>query len=262
MASFIAAVHTRKGQPLAFALVEQLAGPRGAGPRGTRYAVRRLHRLGDDGLQHVLGDLTEGRETVAQTTLVVTGGQAAADRFHDAGPSAVPVTLLGPDATAGTDTLSVWTQALVDTFERVYRDGDVEVPGSLDAGSEAVDALYRASDLEAVAPDAELDDNGGATEAMSGDVYPGVQKAVEIEQSGAEENVSTGVIGRQRNSEATEMLAAGLERPRRGRIAGSSGAAADLGPAEDVAFALALAVWYGEYAADALPVTDQADEVR
>lgn len=257
MASFIAAVHTRKGQPVAFALAEQRPGPRGA-----RYAVRRLHRLGDDGLQHVLADLTADREATAHTTLVVSGGQPAADRFHDAGPSAVPVVLLGPDASAGADSLSVWTQTLVDTFERVYRDGDVEVPGVLDAASEAVDALYRGADLEAVAPDGEAYDDDGTTSAMSGDVYPGTPRPVTVEQSGGEANVSTGVIGRRRDSDATEMLGSETERPRRGRIAGSSGAAPDLGEAEDVAFALALAVWFGEYAADELLVTDQADEVR
>src|SRR5690606_6693077 len=77
---------------------------------------------GDAPGRHVRDARADSRESVGQTTLVVTGGQPAADRFHDAGPSAVPVTLLGPDATAGTDSLAVAPQVLVDTFERVFRD--------------------------------------------------------------------------------------------------------------------------------------------
>ena len=36
----------------------------------------------------------------------------------------------------------------------------------------------------------------------------------------------------------------------------------DLGDHEDVALALALAVWYGEASRDSLPQTDQADEAN
>ena len=260
MAHFIAAVHTRDGRPAAFALAEQRSDRRS--PRRPRYVVRRLHPLtGDDPVRHVLDDLADSRESVGQTTLVVTGGQPAADRFHDAGPSAVPVTLLGPDATAGTDSLAVAPQVLVDTFERVFRDGDVEIPGALDHASAAIDALYVAADLDAGAPEPEEDED--ATEAMSGDVYPGrAGNPATVAQSGGEAAVSTGVVGDRRNSRATEMLAAEAERPPRGRVAASTGTQPDLGPHEDVAMALALATWYGEYSADELPVTDQADEIR
>lgn len=256
MATFIAAVHTRDGQPVAFALVEQRPGPRGA-----RYAVRRLHPLkGDGALGHVLDDLAEDQEYVGHTTLVVTGGQQAADRFHDAGPSAVPVTLTGPDNGAGgTDALAVSAQVLVDTFERVYRDGDVDVPGALDYGSDAVGALYTASDLEAIVP--EREDDTDTTEAMSGDTYAGrADTATTVAQSGREAGVSTGVIGDERVSDATEMP--GTEAPPRGLIAAATGTPPAVGAHADVALALALATWYGEYVADALPVTDQADEVR
>ncbi|MDX1418587.1 MAG: hypothetical protein R3181_01355 [Rubricoccaceae bacterium] len=256
MASFIAAVHTRDGQPTALALVEQFPGT------PARYAVRRLHPLdGDDARQHVLNDLSDDREVVGHVTLVVTGGQAAADRFHDAGPSAIPVTLTGPGTPADADAISVPPQVLVDTFERVFRDGDVEIPGAFEHASRAVDALYTAADLDAAAPD--RDDDEPTTEAMSGDVYAErADTATTVEQSGSEANVSTGIVGDTRTSRAVEMLARGIERTPRGRIAAATGAEVDLGEHEDVALALALATWYGEYAADELPVTDQADEIK
>ena len=46
------------------------------------------------------------------------------------------------------------------------------------------------------------------------------------------------------------------------RIAADTGATVDLGDHEDVALALALAVWYGEASRDSLPQTDQADEAN
>ncbi len=243
MASFIAAVHHRDGQPAAFALVEQTPGP--AAPR---YHVRRLHALGDDGLAHVLADLADRAEYAGQTVVVTTGGQAAADAIHDAGPSAVPVTLTGNGTPGTTDSVSVSPQVLVDTFERLYRERAVEAPGGLDEASAAIAALYRAADLDAAVAEAGIS-------GLEDDASPAV-----VEQSGGADALSTGVIGEDEN---TETFTAAPDRPRRGRLATDTGAPPpDLGEHEHIALALALACWFGEYAADALPVTDQADEIR
>ena len=51
-------------------------------------------------------------------------------------------------------------------------------------------------------------------------------------------------------------------RENQARIAADTGATVDLGDHEDVALALALAVWYGEASRDSLPQTDQADEAN
>lgn len=243
MAHFIAAVYNRDRRPAAFALVEQTPGP-GA----PVYHVRRLHELGEDGLAHVLNDLADHAEYAGQTVVVTTGGQRAADAIHDAGPSAVPVTLTGDGTPGTTDAIPVTPQVLVDTFERLYRENAVEAPGGLDEASSAIAALYRGADLDAAAPERDLPDE------QDEDAAPAV-----IEQSGGAAGLSTGVI---REDENAEMLTGALDRPRRGRLASATGAPApDLGEHEDVAMALALACWFGEYAADELPVTDQADEV-
>ncbi|HLA64441.1 MAG TPA: hypothetical protein VK610_08425 [Rhodothermales bacterium] len=246
MPRFICAVHTDGDTPRAYALVEQVDGAAGA-----TYHVRRLHTLPDEGAADALTDaLADEPQFTAATTVVATGGRRAAEALHARGPSVVPVALLDGKSGDGA-ALSVAEQVLVDTFEGLYRAGAVVVDGALDEGSAAVAALYRASDLEAAAPDGDRDENGDL------DVAPDGPAPDSVRQSSGEAALSTASVGRDANTKA--LGADPTDRPLRGRIAGASGTAApDLGAHRAVAVALALACWYGEYAADELPTTDQA----
>jgi hypothetical protein len=251
MARFICAVHAENRTPRAYALVEQMPGP-----DGVVYRVDRLHRLDGDDPHGALADaLAAEPQYAGATTVVTTGGQPAADALHATGPSAVAVHLLrGRPGDA--DALSVTEQVLVDTFEGLYRARAVDLPGVLDEASGVLAALYREADLEAAAPDGDRDAEGDLDDegVGSGGAAPDT-----VEQSGGETAVSTGVVTRGRN---TELLAAEAEdRPRLGRLAAATGVAPrDLGEPRAPALALALACWYGEFAADELPTTDMADE--
>lgn len=261
MAHFICALHAPDATPRAFALVEQLPG--GAAPT---YAVRDLRALsGDDPTQTVLDVISSEPQYAGQTEFVTTGGQKAADALHERGPSAAAVTILGDDS-GDADAMDVSAQVLVGTFERLYRDGAVTVPGTLDAASDVIETLYTVADLDAAAPDSDRDDNGdldadGETEAMSGASYDGdgPDPAV-IEQSGSEANMSTRVV--RAPITADEASAAAVDASDRvARIASSTdGPAPDLGEHEATALALTLACWYGEATRDDLPATDKADE--
>ena len=267
MARFLCAVHAPNAAPRAYALVEVMAGTPPAGPS---YVVRDLRSVavpegaeGDDPFQPVLRAVASEPQYAAQTTFVVTGGQRAADALHEHGPSAAAVTLLA-DNGADVDAADVSLQVLVDTFERLYRDGAVTVPGSLDAASDAVDALYREADLEAAAPDSDRDADGdldtGST-TLAGTTVPGDGPSpTVVEQSGSAAPVSTEVV--EAPVTADEASAAAVDaRESVARVAAATGAPApDLGDAEDVAVALALACWYGETTRDTLPQTDKADE--
>lgn len=261
MAQFICAVHAPDATPRAFALVEQLPG--GAAPT---YAVRDLRALsGDDPTQTVLDVLSSEPQYAGQTEFVVTGGQKAADALHDRGPSAAAVTLTG-DTSGDSDAMDVPVQVLVDTFERLYRDGAVTVPGTLDAASGVIETLYTVADLDAAAADSDRDasgdlDDDGETDALSGASYSGDGPDPSVvEQSGSEANVSTETIEAPINTD--EASAAAVEASERvARIASATGdPAPDLGEHEATALALTLACWYGEATRDDLPATDKADE--
>ena len=264
MARFLCAVHAPDATPRAFALVEALPGA--DGDEGPTYAVRDCRTLsGDDPTGALLDAVAAEPQYAGQTTFVMTGGQAAVDALHERGPSAVAVTLVGDGASADADALDVPLQVLVDTFERLYRDGAVSVPGTLDAASAAVDAIYSAADLEAGAAgsdrDAAGDIDGGSTQTLAGTTVAGDgPDAVVVEQSGGEANVSTEVV----ESPVTldEASAAAVDAyDRRARVAAATGGPApDLGEHADTATALALALWYNETSRDDLPATDKADE--
>ena len=258
MARFICAVHAPEASPQAAALVEQLDRP--AGPT---YAVRELRTLDGD-LGAVGALVTAEKQYAGQTTVVTTGGQRAADALHDAGPSAVAVTLLG-DSGGDADALDVPVQVLVDTFEWLYRDGAIDVPGSLDAASAAADALHAHADLDAAVPDSDRDDDGDldgdheTTLAGTAVAGRGPDPTV-VEQSGTAAPTSTETVRRPITSD--EASAAAVDAAVRvGRIASATGAPTPaLGEHEAEAIALALACWYGEAARDDLPTTDKADE--
>ena len=259
MARFLCALHAPDSSPRSFALVEVLTD----GPEPV-YAVRDLRTVsGDDASASVLEAVNSEPQYAGQTTFVTTGGQKAADALHEHGPSAVAVTLTGTSS-ADVDAQDVSLQVLVDTFERLYRAGAVEVPGTVDAASPAMDAMHAAADLEAAAPDSDRDAqgdlDGGSSETLAGTDVPGDgPRPSVIEQSGSAANVSTEVV--ESPITMSEATAAAVDAEvRQARIASSTGATVDLGDAEDVATALALACWYGETSRDELPQTDKADE--
>lgn len=264
MPRFVCAVHTEGGPPAAFALVEQLPGD-AAGPT---YRVERLHTLAPDaGFGPVTDALAAEPQYAAQTTVVVTGGQRAADALRKVGPSAVAVTLIG-DRSGDADALSASEGALVDTFEGLFRAGAVDVPGTLDEGSNAVAALYRAADLDAAAPDGDYDAEGDVADERAVGILgiEGDDQALADGTGPADDrppaDAATARAGGPINGrESTEMGTADLDRDRRGRIAAQTGAAPpELGEHRAVALALALACWYGEWSRDDLPTTDKADE--
>ena len=124
MARFLCAVHAPSAAPRAFAIVEvQDDGPEPS------YVVRDLRSTavpegaeGGDPFRPVFDAIASEPQYAAQTTVVTTGGQRAADAIHEHGPSAVAVTVLGTDG-ADADAHDVSLQVLVDTFERLYREG-------------------------------------------------------------------------------------------------------------------------------------------
>ena len=265
MARFLCAVHAPNAAPRAYALVEVEDGQ-----EAPVYTVRDLRSIdvpegaeGGEPFRSVFDAVNAEPQYAAHTTFVTTGGQRSADAIHEHGPSAVAVTLLGDDG-PDTDAHDVSLQVLVDTFERLYRDGAVTVPGSLDAASAAIDAMYGAADLEAAAPDSDRDRDGdldtGST-TLAGTTVPGRGPSpTVVEQSGSAAPVSTEVV--EAPVTADEASAAAVDARRQvGRIATSTGAPApDLGEAEGTAIALALACWFGEASRDSLPQTDKADE--
>ena len=270
MARFLCAVHAPSAAPRAYALVEVLSDGDEPATDGPSYVVRDLRSVavpegaeGGDPFRPVLDVVASEEQYAAQTTFVVTGGQRAADALHEHGPSAAAVTIVGEDG-PDTDAADVSVQVLVDTFERLYRAGAVTVPGALDAASAAVDALYTAADLEAAAPGSDRGpdgDLGTGSTTLAGTTVPGDGPSpTVVEQSGSAANTSTERIESPITADEATAMAVDAER-RQGRVAASTGAPApDLGDAEDVALALALACWYGETSRDNLPQTDKADE--
>lgn len=260
MARFLCALHAPDSTPRAYALLEVMT----SGPEPV-YAVRDLRTVsGDDAWASVLEAVNNEPQYAGQTTFVSTGGQKAVDALHEHGPSAAAVTLTG-DNSADVDAQDVSLQVLVDTFEGLYRAGAVEVPGTVDAASAAIDAMYSAADLEAAAPDSDRDAsgdvNGSSSETLSGDqvMGDGPDPSV-IEQSGSAANVSTEVVENPISMDEASAIAVDSQ-IRHARVASFTGAAApDLGDAADTAIALALGCWYGETSRDELPQTDKADE--
>lgn len=245
MPRFLCAVHATTGTSAAAALVEQTDGP--------AYVVRSLHN--DASLEDIRDLLASEPQYVAATTVIASGGQRGADALHAVGLSASPVSL-----TAGgnpTESLQTSLGVLVGTFERVYRDGDVTVPGDVDGASAAVAALYTHADLDAAAADSDRGPSGDLDETNL-PAKDGPNEAI-IEQSGNAASLSTTVVAGDRPRSG--VLTADDGAPSR-IAATTTDAAPELGAHADVATALALAVWFGEATRGQMPLTDQADEVQ
>lgn len=254
MASFLCAVHARDSAPAAFALVEQIPGT--AGPT---YAVRALRSLdASDPTADLLAVTASQEQYAGNVRFVTTGGQKAADALHETGPSAMAVQIRGGKS-ANADADSVSLQVLVDTFEMLYRQGAVDVPGSLDAGGPAVEALYQSADLDNAAPGSDRDASGDLDAGAPGTSAAGPSPTI-IEQSGSAAPVSTEVVKAPINA-AEASAAAVAAQTNVARVAAETGESApDLGDAADTATALALAVWFGETSRDGVGPTDKADE--
>lgn len=261
MSHFICSIVTdASGAPAAYALTEQ------APARGDdlpTYHVRALGRFADSDPVETIRDLLADEEQYAgRTTLVATGGQPGADRFADAGLSAVAVSL---GERADDDVLRASEQTLVDTFAAVYRFGTVEMPGTQEEASAVVAALYAAMSDDAGAEDASEEMEALAEEEATGVAAEPVPadgpKPDTAGLSGSSAALSTAKIGGDESDRnATVDEAATGPDAKRGRVDDRNDGAADLGEPRDLALATALGIWYGERRADDLPTTDQADE--
>ena len=272
MSRFLCSVYTQKRTPAAVALFEHE--PATATTR-RRYILRDLRLVERDGVQEVADLLASEPQYVGQTTLVVLGGQPAADLFADRGLSAIAVRLVGGTGKAG-EALETSPAGLRDTFEHVFRDGDVQVQTAQDLAADAVRALYPSADLEAAAAEpsvgseaasgeeitGEAQDDPGLITTMAGTTLPdGPGTEAVVEQSGSAANEGTAVVGSGTNAAGMALANAAAADAAESRVAPSSGAeAVDLGEHQAAALAMALGVWYGEAAGNGPLATDKADE--
>ena len=254
MASFLCAVHARDSVPAAFALVEQIPGA-----DAPTYAVRAMRALDvSDPTKDLLAVTASEEQYAGNVRFVTTGGQKAADALHAHGPSVMAVQIPdGKSAKADADTVPL--QVLVDTFEMLYRQGAIDVPGSLDAGGPAVEALYQSADLDNAAPGSDRDAQGDLDAGAPGTSSRG-PKPTTVEQSGSAASLSTEVVRAPVTPDEASAAAVAAQ-TNVARIAAQTGEEArDLGDAADTATALALAVWFGESSRDGVGKTDKADE--
>lgn len=267
MSVFICAISTEGRTPSAFALVEQSPAPGGGRPT---YTVRDVGRFNDDDPLERLSDLlASGEELTGHTVIVASGGRPTASALGKTGFTTVPVEI-GTGASRDGDAIPVAEQTLIDTFQAVYRNSILDTPGSLDHVSEAIHALYSAMSIDAGAgetPEAYADlgpEGEGADE--SDERQPGEHpRPAVIDQSGSETNVSTARVGgRDDNRDMLPMSDAEVESERSGLVDDRARVTdgGELGEPRDIALALALAVWYGEYTSDEVPMTDQAGSTQ
>jgi hypothetical protein len=260
MSQFICAVSTSSSDaPAAYALAERLT-QGGAAPG---YSIRTLGRFTDgDPVETIQNLLADEEQYAGRATLVVMGGQGVADRFGEAGLSAVPV-IVGPNGDS--DTLQVTEQTLVDTFESVYRHRTVEMPNEHEEVSAVLSALYNAMSDDAGAAEASPEMEALAREETTGtptETIPEDGPKPDVpELSGSSAPLSTAKVGGDAEDRTARVEeAATAPTPRHGLEDASNAGPVDLGQQRDLALALALSCWYGEYDADDVPMTDQADE--
>ena len=263
MSQFICAVSTASSSntPAAFVLTEQLTRNGDAEPD---YAIRDIGRFGESDAVETIQDLLADEEQYAgHVTVVVMGGQKMADRFGKAGLSVVPVEVGGSGGS--NDTLRVTEQTLVDTFEAVYRHRTVEMPNEQEDLSAVLAALYGAMSDDAGADEASPQMAALAREQTTGiptETVPedGPKPAVP-ELSGSSAAVGVAKIGGdEEDRTATVAEAMTGTAPQHGLEDSSNAGTVELGEHRDLALALALSCWYGEFDTDDVPMTDQADE--
>lgn len=262
MSQFICAVSTAVSSdtPSAYVLTEQATRN---GDEEPSYFIRALGRFDDNDSVEAIKDLLADEEQYAgRVTVVVMGGQKVADRFGEAGLSAVPVEVGG---TGGDDTLRVTEQTLVDTFEAVYRHRTVEMPNEQEDVSALLSALYNAMSTDAGAGEASPEMEALAREETTGiptDTIPEDGPKPDVpELSGSSAALSTAKIGGDASDRTATIDEAATAPTRRHGLEDDSNAGpVELGEHRDLALALALSCWYGEYDTDDLPMTDQADE--
>jgi hypothetical protein len=260
MSHFICAVSTSSSDtPAAYVLTERATRP-GADAPG--YFVRAFRRFDDGDPVATISDLLADEEQYAgHVTLVVMGGQEVADRFGDAGLSAVPV-IVGPSGDS--DTLQVTAQTLVDTFASVYRHRTLEMPNEQELASDVLSALYGAMSDDAGAGEASPQMEALAREETTGqetEPIPDDGPNPDVpELSGSSAALSTAKIGGDADDRTATADEAVRATPDRGLEDARNAGPADLGEHRDLALALALTCWYGEHDASDVPMTDQSDE--
>lgn len=259
MSHFILAVSTSSDTPAAYALAERTTHPE---RDEADYSIRTFRRFdGDDPVSAVADLLADEEQYAGRTTLVVMGGQGVADRFGEAGLSAVPV-LVG--ASGSSDALRATEQTLVDTFEAVYRRRTVEMPNEQEETSAVLSALYAAMSTDAGADEASPQMEALARQETTGETTTpvpadGPSPAVP-ELSGSSAPLSTAKIGGDADDRTATVDEAATATADHGLVDARNAGPADLGEHRDLALALALACWYGEFGTDDVPMTDQADE--
>ena len=259
MSHFILAVSTSSDNPTAYALAERMVNSESD---EANYSIRVLSPFeGDDPVSAVKDLLADEEQYAGRTTLVVMGGQKVADRFGEAGLSAVPVLL---NTSGAADALQVTEQTLVDTFESVYRHRTVEMPNEREEASAVLAALYGAMSTDAGADEASPRMEALAREETTGETtdpipVDGPAPAVP-ELSGSSAPLSAAKIGGDEEDRTATVEDVATATADRGLVDTRNAGPANLGEHRDLALALALACWYGEYDADSVPMTDQADE--
>lgn len=262
MPAFICAVSTSKRAPRAFALLEQLP------PRDDErpsYALKALRRFEEGDVAQQLQDmLAENEDLAGHTTVVVQGGQPVARKLHKAGLTAVPVETRPPVSRDG-DTVAVAEQTVVDTFEAVFRRSLITFPDDDDLVERAVRSLYVSMSDDAGAEDAP-DHLSAEMEEELGTMPPEDDAAADlVNQSGGENSISMGIVADDRRDRDVLPMSRGEVGPVQSGLIDERLITAhqvDMGEDHDAAMALGLAVWYGEYSADEVPVTDQATMPR
>ena len=265
MSHFICSISTdASGTPTAYALTER--GP-GRGEPSLSYHVHALNRLdgadldGADLVEKIQDLLADEEQYAGRVTVVAMGGQRVADRFAKAGLSAVPVTVgdRGGDAA-----LRTTEQTLVDTFQAVYRHRTVKMPNEREEVSAVLSALYNAMSDDAGADEASPEMEALAREETTGEVTEPIPedgpKPDVPALSGSSAALSTAKIGGAPGDRTVTEDQAITATPHRGLEDSRNAGPVDLGEYRDLALALALSCWYGEYGSDDVPLTDQSDE--
>lgn len=177
MSSFICGVHVDGGVPAAFALFETMSG--GGAPR---YTLRMLREI--DGADALGAALASEPQYAGHVAVATTGGARSVEALHAAASS----TAYTVTQRLGADDETVTAQQLVDTFERLFRDGAILTPSSSALATAAFEALHQAADLDATTDDSDREPGGDLEDGAPGsplDTLDGIAYSGEGATSGS-----------------------------------------------------------------------------